>query len=76
MTSTPLLPKARKVWFDDDMLHVELSDGRTIGVPMAWFPELIDATEQQRSHWHFVGGGLAIHWDDIDTQVEVERLLS
>ena len=75
MTSIPLLPKARKVWFRDDMLYIGLNDGREVGVPLAWFPLLQDATKEEREDWRFGGEGLLIRWDSIDLEVPVDRIL-
>jgi hypothetical protein len=69
------VPAAEKVAITDDTLSVELSDGRTISVPVAWFPRLLHATKQQRSNWRLIGRGQGIHWEDIDEDVSVEGLL-
>jgi hypothetical protein len=60
--------------FDDDSLWVDLSDGRTIGVPMAWFPRLSHGTAQQREQIRISSRGL--HWDALDEDVSVEALLT
>ncbi len=75
MTSIPLLPKARKVWFRDDLLFVDLNDGRQVGVPLAWFPELQAASGEVKENWRFVGEGLAIRWEEIDLEIPVDRFL-
>lgn len=59
----------------DDALSVTLSDGRVVSVPLAWFPRLADATPRQRSDWELIGGGIGIHWEDIDEDISVESLL-
>ena len=63
------------VSFDDDRLIVDLMDGRTIAVPLAWYPRLVGATPEQRSHWEVAGAGYGIHWPDIDENLSVEGLL-
>lgn len=56
-------------------LRVELTDGREVSAPLAWFPRLAGATEKQRAKWRFIGGGSGIHWPDIDEDVSVASLL-
>ncbi len=56
-------------------LSVVLGDGRTISVPLAWFPRLLEATPKQRTKWELVGGGIGIHWDAIDEDISVASLL-
>lgn len=63
------------VRFDNDRLSVDLMDGRTISVPLAWYPRLFDATPDQRRHWLVAGGGYGIHWPDIDEDLSTEGLL-
>jgi len=58
-----------------DRLVVVLADGREIRVPLEWFPRLRDADEKQRRNWRLIGGGVAIHWPDIDEDISVELLL-
>jgi len=54
---------------------VDLADGRSISVPLAWYPRLLRATAEQRSHWRIAGGGFGIHWPDIDEDLSSEGLL-
>jgi len=61
--------------FDEKMLHVPLSDGRKISVPLNWFPKLRNATPEQRSNWKLIGNGVGIHWDDLDEDLSVAGLL-
>ena len=51
---------------NDDTLSVSLMDGRTISVPLAWYPRLLGATKAQRENWKIAGGGYGLHWPDID----------
>lgn len=60
----------------DDTLTVELSDGRTISVPLEWFPRLVHATENERTNWRLIGGGQGIHWEAIDEDISVEGLIA
>ncbi len=67
---------AEEVVVTEDTLTVELSDGRTISVPLAWYPRLKHGTEKERGNWRFIGGGQGIHWPDLDEDVSVEGLLA
>ncbi len=71
-----LVPNAEKVNITRDTLTVDLSDGRTISVPLAWFPRLLHATNQERKHWKLIGKGQGIHWEDIDEDISVGGLLT
>lgn len=59
----------------DDMLTVELSDGRTITVPIAWYPRLSHANPNERANWRLIGNGQGIHWPELDEDISVENLL-
>ena len=63
------------VKFSKDSLSVSLRDGRTIVVPLAWYPRLLNATAGQRKNWRIAGGGYGIHWPDIDEDLTTEGLL-
>jgi len=56
-------------------LKVVLADGRTVSVPLAWFPRLLAATPKQRMDWELIGGGIGIHWEAIDEDILVASLL-
>ncbi len=71
-----LVPNAERINITRDTLSVDLSDGRTISVPLAWFPRLLHATSAERKHWRLIGKGQGIHWEDIDEDVSVEGLLA
>src|SRR5947209_1872918 len=66
---------ARSIQFSDDALTVDLSDGRSISVPLAWYPRLFHGTAAERSHWRLIGAGRGIHWPDLDEDISVENLL-
>ncbi len=68
--------RAVKVRITDDTLMVDLSDGRTILVPLGWFPRLEHALPEERSRWRLIGCGQGIHWEDLDEDVSVEGLLA
>ena len=70
------VPEALSVSLTDDTLCVDLSDGRSISVPIAWFPRLLYSTAQERNNWRLIGKGQGIHWEDIDEDISVERLLA
>ncbi len=70
------VPAAQRVTVTKDTLTVDLSDGRTIAVPLAWFPRLMQATQQERKHWRLIGRGQGIHWEDLDEDISVEGLLA
>ena len=66
---------ATRVYFDEKRLHVCLSDGREISVPLSWFPRLQHATDDQRQQWESIGNGVGIHWEAIDEDISVAGLL-
>ena len=70
------LPKAEDVRVTEDTITVELSDGRTISVPLEWFPRLVHATPEEINKWRLIGEGRGIHWEDIDEDISVEGLLA
>ncbi|PIP38344.1 MAG: hypothetical protein COX19_13210 [Desulfobacterales bacterium CG23_combo_of_CG06-09_8_20_14_all_51_8] len=74
-----LEPKAgervRNVHFTNDTIVVDLFDGRTISVPVAWYPRLLHATKGQRENWEIAGAGYGIHWPDIDEDLSTQGLL-
>lgn len=66
---------AQDVLLSDDELTVRLEDGRTLAVPLAWFPRLVHGTAEERANWRFIGRGTGIHWPDLDEDIEVAYLL-
>jgi hypothetical protein len=59
----------------DIQLVVDLEDGRSISVPLTWYPRLLHATQKERDDWQVAGGGFGIHWPSIDEDLSVEGLL-
>jgi len=68
-------PLATLVECTSDSLSVELADGRRVTIPLAWSPRLQHATDEQRRNWRLIGGGIGIHWEDVDEDLSVESLL-
>lgn len=64
------------VGFTDDSLVVSLADGRCVSAPLEWFPRLRRATPKQRRNWRLIGGGVGIHWEDVDEDISVRSLLA
>lgn len=77
-TATSAAKLAREVSVTDDCLAVELSDGRNLAVPLAWFPRLQYGTAAERRNWRLIGGGGGdgIHWADLDEDISVSSLLA
>ncbi len=67
--------RVQNVNFTEETISVDLMDGRTITVPLAWYPRLLNATSDQRKNWQICGGGYGIHWDDIDEDLSTEGML-
>ena len=67
--------RVRDVRFTEDTISVDLADGRTITVPLVWYPRLLHATTQQREKWQISGAGYCIHWPDIDEDLSTQGLL-
>ena len=70
------LPNIENLTITEETLTVELSDGRTLSVPLAWFPRLTHASPKERHNWRFIGKGQGIHWEDLDEDISLEGLLS
>ncbi len=70
------VPSAIDARVSDDALSVDLSDGRSISVPIAWYPRLSHGTREERDHWRLIGNGRGIHWVDLDEDISVENLLA
>lgn len=74
-TTESQIPNALGVDCTDDTLTVELSDGRSISAPLAWYPRLSHATKNERGNWRLIADGRGIHWPDLDEDISVENLL-
>ena len=70
------LPDPERVTVTEDTLSVDLSDGRSISVPVTWFPRLVHATPQEQSNVRLIGRGQGMHWEDLDEHIGVEGLLA
>ena len=70
------IPSATQVRVNEDALSVDLSDGRSITVPLAWFPRLSHGSQGERDNWRLIAGGRGIHWNDLDEDISVEGLLA
>lgn len=77
MTISDIKPgeRVKNVNLTEDALSVDLIDGRTIVVPLAWYPRLLHATNDQRNNWEICGGGYGIHWPEVDEDLSTEGLL-
>lgn len=75
IASIDIQPLAVDVSCNNESLHVSLADGREVRVPLEWYPRLLDATPKDRNNWQLIGGGLGIHWEDLDEDITVESLL-
>lgn len=72
--ASPPEPRARAIEFGPDAFVVHLEDGRSLAVPLEWFPRLRDATAEQRQSYELIGHGIAIHFPEIDEDISVPRL--
>ena len=70
------IPLVENVAISEDTLCVDLRDGRSISVPLAWYPRLSHASSPERKRWRLIGRGVGIHWEDLDEDISVEGLLA
>ncbi len=70
------VPYAQDVLVTSELLNIDLSDGRSISAPLAWFPRLVCANQEERNNWRIIGRGEGIHWEDIDEDISIEGLLA
>ncbi len=75
LVSRPVVD-AVDVSFTEDELLVTLADARRVSAPLEWFPRLLRATPAQRANWRLIGGGVGIHWEDLDEDISVRSLLA
>ncbi|MBW4472858.1 MAG: DUF2442 domain-containing protein [Stenomitos rutilans HA7619-LM2] len=69
------MPTIQQVTVTDDTLSVDLSDGRTISVPIAWYPRLLHASIEERNDYRFIAGGNGIHWNQLDEDISIKNLI-
>ena len=69
------LPRLVSISISDDTLTVDLEDGRTISVPVSWYPRLVVGTQEEKAHFEISGGGYGIFWPDLDEDISVEGML-
>ena len=69
------IPKIQGVSVTDDTLSVDLSDGRTLSVPLAWYPRLLHGSIEERDDWRLIGGGAGIHWTRLDEDISLKNLI-
>ena len=72
----PTTALAKQVEFDSGVMHVTFMDGRILSVPLVWFPRLHKATAQQRARHEIAGGGISLHWPELDEDLSVAGLLA
>jgi hypothetical protein len=70
------IPNATGLRIDADSFTVELSDARSISIPLAWYPRLLKARPEELRNWRLIGSGEGMHWDDLDEDISVEGLLA
>lgn len=68
--------KGENITVTDDTLTLDLSDGRTISIPLAWYPRLLHGTPDERSRWEWIGDNEGIHWPDLDEDISVEGIIA
>jgi len=69
------IPIAQHVTVTEDALIVDLTDGRTVSVPLAWYPRLLYGTPKERNNWRLIGKGEGIHWPDLDEDISIENVV-
>ena len=72
----PTFALAQSVKFDDELMHVQLTDGRIISVPLIWFPLLRAASPEQRAHYEISAGGRGLHWPELDEDLSIAGLMA
>ena len=72
----PTTALAKAVSFDDALMHVTLTDGRIVSIPLIWFPLLQNATPDQRTQYEIGAGGRSLHWPDLEEDISIARLLA
>jgi hypothetical protein len=67
--------RVKDVRFTEDVISVDLMDGRTISVPLVWYPRLLNATSAERQQWEICGGGYGLHWEGLDEDLSTAGML-
>jgi len=67
--------RVKNVFITEDVISVDLMDGRTITVPLVWYPRLLNGTVEQQAKWKICGGGYGIHWEELDEDLSTEGML-
>ena len=75
MSTSVAEAQATRVWFDEENMWVELADGRSLSIPLSYFPRLLNATPSQRENYVISGGGTGLHWDELEEDISVMGLL-
>lgn len=75
MSTSMVDAKAQSVLITEDTLTVDLVDGRTVSVPLAWYPRLVYSTGQERNNWRLIGDREGIHWPDLDEDISIENIV-
>jgi hypothetical protein len=75
LTTDLITTRIQNVSTSDDSLTVELTDGRTISVPLGWYPRLFHGAASERSNWRLIGNGEGIHWESLDEDVSIENII-
>ncbi|MDH4262908.1 MAG: DUF2442 domain-containing protein [Spirochaetia bacterium] len=75
LTVDTKLPAVEKIAVTEDTISVDLSDGRTISVPLAWYPRLLHGNTKERNNWRIIARGQGIHWAELDEDISVTNLL-
>ena len=72
------IPKTKVQHFEvyDESLTVDLADGRTVSVPVAWYPRILHGTINERNNWRLIGSGEGVHWPDLDEDLSLENILA
>ena len=71
----PELPKIQEILITPDTLSVDLSDGRTISVPLAWYPRFLHGSIEERNDWRLIGNGAGVHWSQLDEDISLKNLI-
>jgi len=74
-TEVVQVASARNITITEELITVELDDGRVIAVPLTWYPRLVHGTPEERNNWRLIGRGEGIHWPDLDEDISVEDLI-